>query len=385
MIKTPNSMRLHIGIFGKTNSGKSSLINALMDQEVSIVSDISGTTTDLVTKAMELPGLGPVVLIDSPGYDDSTILGKKRQEVTEKAIEKCDIALFLFSKDLDKDISFIEKLKKKELKIITILSKADFDYSPDYLEKIKDYQPIKFSIYQKDSIKDLIGQLSKIQVEEEEDLTKGLVEEKDLVLLVMPQDIQAPKGRLILAQVQTIRNLLDKKALVLATTLENFQTSLTALKNPPSLIITDSQCFKEVYDQKPKESMLTSFSVLFSKLKGDINYFVDSVKVLDENFSGKILICEACTHSPLEEDIGRIKIPRLLKAIYGEKIQIDFSRGGDFWERPDYSLVVHCGGCMLNRKTMENRIKKAQENKIPMTNYGILLAYLKGILDKITY
>ncbi len=386
MINTPSSLRTHIGIFGKTNSGKSSLINAITGQEVSIVSDISGTTTDSISKTMEVPGLGPVVFIDTPGYDDKSILGSKRLEQTKKAIEKSDVGIFLFSKDFDEDKKFVDYLKTYNMKLIYCISKSDLRLDKEYLEKLEEYNPIYFSIKDKDSTNTLIEALKTLEPEEERTLTEGLVKDSDLVLLVMPQDIQAPKGRLILPQVHTIRDLLDQKALVVSTVLDRLDESLAILNRPPDLIITDSQCFKEVFNKKPKESKLTSFSVLFSKLKGNIDYFIHSVKVLDKkDFGGKILICEACTHSPLEEDIGRIKIPNLLKKKFGDKVQIDFLRGGDFWENTDYDLIVHCGGCMLNTKTMENRVKKAIENKIPMTNYGILIAYLKEILEDITY
>lgn len=385
MINTPNSMRLHIGIFGKTNAGKSSLINALADQEVAIVSDIKGTTTDLVIKAMELPGLGPVVIIDTPGFDDYSLLGTERIRLTEKALEKCDIAVFIFSGNLKEDIDFLDKIKEKKLKLITVVSKSDQTFEDGYLEKIEAYKPILISKYDQASIKKLIKSLSKLKEDEEPLITEGLCKKGDLVVLVMPQDASAPKGRLILPQVQTIRELLDKEVLVVSTGLATFEDSIKVLAKEPDLIITDSQCFKEVFEKKPKGVKLTSFSVLFSKLKGDIDYFVESAKILDKDFHGRILISEACSHSPKEEDIGRIKIPKLLRKKFGNNIEIEFSRGEDKWERGKYDLIVHCGACMLNRKMMKSRVEKAKKENLPMTNYGILIAYLTGILDKIVY
>lgn len=385
MINTPNALRKHIGIFGKTNAGKSTLINLITDQNTSIVSEIKGTTTDAVTKAMEIHGLGPIVFIDTPGFDDNSILGEKRVEATKKAILKSDVGIFIFSGDLKSDLEFIKYLEKYKIKIIyAYASKKEHDKA--YLEKIGKYNPLKIDLKDPLIYKKVIARIKgELEEKEEESITSNLVKEGDLIMLVMPQDIQAPKGRLILPQVSTIRELLDKKCAVMSSTMDQFDLAISSLAKKPDLIITDSQCFKQVYDKKPKESMLTSFSVLFSAYKGDIKYFVESVKILEMLKSdARILIAEACTHPPLEEDIGRVKIPRMLKKRYGDGIKIDFVRGIDF-NPQSYDLIIHCGACMFNRKHVLSRVQIAKEFDVPMTNYGVVIAYLQGILDKVVY
>lgn len=386
MIKTQNALRTHIGIFGKTNAGKSTLLNLLSGQKSSIVSDIKGTTTDTVNKPMEINGLGPVLFLDTPGYDDESILGKERIEATAKALDKTDLAIFLFSGDLKSDQDFILQLAKNNIPTVFALMRTDLSYEEEYLKELENYHPL---FLQKDSEKSKFEIIDAIKTQiqkEERDITGSLVKENSLTLLVMPQDIQAPTGRLIVPQVQTIRELLDKKSVVVAVGLDKLEESLSRLKDAPDLVITDSQCFKEVYDILPKEVRLTSFSVLFSKLKGDVEYFMESAKILDSlSENSKILIAEACTHAPLEEDIGRVKIPKLLRKKYGENLSIDFTRGEDFFEMGNYDLIIHCGACMFNRKAVLTRVQKAKEMGIPMTNYGITIAHLKGILDKVVY
>lgn len=386
MIKTQNALRTHIGIFGKTNAGKSTLLNLLSGQKSSIVSDIKGTTTDTVNKPMEINGLGPVLFLDTPGYDDESILGKERIEATAKALDKTDLAIFLFSGDLKSDQDFILQLAKNNIPTVFALMRTDLSYEEEYLKELENYHPL---FLQKDSEKSKFEIIDAIKTQiqkEERDITGSLVKENSLTLLVMPQDIQAPTGRLIVPQVQTIRELLDKKSVVVAVGFDKLEESLSRLKDAPDLVITDSQCFKEVYDILPKEVRLTSFSVLFSKLKGDVEYFMESAKILDSlSENSKILIAEACTHAPLEEDIGRVKIPKLLRKKYGENLSIDFTRGEDFFEMGNYDLIIHCGACMFNRKAVLTRVQKAKEMGIPMTNYGITIAHLKGILDKVVY
>lgn len=381
MIKTPRSLRTHIGIFGKTNAGKSTLLNKITDQKVSITSRIPGTTTDNVYKSMEIHNVGPVVFIDTPGYYDESELGKERLLNTKKAVEESDIGIFVFSDDRKTDREILQELKKKEIPLI-YMCRREYESA---LEKTERDSCIFFDLEEDSFLKELFQELEQAVKREEESITGSLVKEKDLVLLVMPQDIQAPKGRLILPQVQTIRELLDKKAVVISASVDNFNQSIEYMAKRPNLIITDSQCFSYVYEQKPEGVPLTSFSVLFSKYKGDIDYFVESTQVLkDFPENGKILIAEACTHPPMEEDIGRIKIPKLIKSKIRKNIEIDFVRGGDF-SPEGYQLVIHCGACMFNRRHVVNRVEYCKEKGIPMTNYGIVLAYLNGILENIVY
>lgn len=390
---TPRSNRLHIGIFGKRNSGKSSLINAITGHKTAIVSEFAGTTTDPVYKSMEISGIGPCVLIDTAGIDDEGEIGKLRVEKTQEALDKTDIALIVFSGDSVVDIEkeWLLKLKEKNIPIIAVLNKSDLisdiKSASEYLEKSIHIRPIIVSVKDMDGIEQIRAAIIR-NLSEDYDvktITGGIVHDGDLVLLVMPQDIQAPKGRLILPQVQTIRELLDRKCVVMSITTDKLDEALTSLSKPPAVIITDSQVFKTVYDKKPKESKLTSFSVLFAEYKGDINYFRESVKAIEKlTENSKVLIAEACTHVPLSEDIGREKIPRLLRKKVGERLIVDVVSGSDFpKDLTDYGLVIHCGACMFNRKYVLSRIEQAKNQHVPMSNYGIVIAYLSGILDKI--
>lgn len=381
MIKTPRALRTHIGIFGKTNAGKSTLLNKITDQRVSITSSIPGTTTDNVYKTMELHNIGPVVFIDTPGFSDDTVLGKERLKNTRRAIEESDIGIFIYSDDQKADKEILKDLWEKEIPII-YMARQD---KKESCKSLGNHDCIFFDIEEDTFLEKLFQKISLEMQREDPTITGSLVKPGDLVLLVMPQDIQAPKGRLILPQVQTIREVLDKNALVLSSTVDNFVDSLEYLSKKPNLIITDSQCFAYVHDHKPDEVPLTSFSVLFSKYKGDIEYFTQSVKVLaDFPRHGKILIAEACTHPPLEEDIGRVKIPTLLRKKIRKDLEIDFIRGSDFFPE-DYDLVIHCGACMFNRRHLVNRVEHCRQKGIPMTNYGIVIAFLNGILEKIVY
>lgn len=398
---SPNANRLHIALFGKRNSGKSSLVNALTGQDTALVSDTPGTTTDLVSKAMEIQGIGPCLFIDTPGFDDEGELGEMRISRTLKAIEKTDIALLLCGEgnnnpqpDLtDEELHWIKQLKEKNIPVILLLNKVDIRSNAEELATIIEQQcsirPLLVSAKEKIGIEQIRQAiLEKLPSDfGQQSITGELVRENDLVLLVMPQDIQAPKGRLILPQVQTIRELLDKKCLVVSCTTDKLPQTLQALSRPPKLIITDSQVFKTVYEQKPKESKLTSFSVLFAGFKGDIHYYVESAAAIESlTESSRVLIAEACTHAPLSEDIGRVKLPRLLRKRIGEKLQIDIVAGTDFpQDLTPYSLVINCGACMFNRKYVLSRIERAREQNIPMTNYGVAIAFLMGILEQIEY
>ena len=391
---TPSANRLHIALFGRRNSGKSSLINALTGQDTALVSDIPGTTTDPVSKAIELHGIGPCIIIDTPGFDDEGILGEMRIERTLKAIERTDIALlFCEENDLRIETEWKKQLEAKNIPVILILNKADIRKDTpsisDNIGKALGQKPLIVSAKEKQGIEEIrLAILEKLPQDfEQPSITGDLVGENDLVLLVMPQDIQAPKGRLILPQVQTMRELLDKKCLVMSCTTDKLPQTLQALAYPPKLIITDSQVFKTVYEQKPTESLLTSFSVLMAGYKGDIRQFIEGASAIDSlTENSHVLIAEACAHAPMTEDIGRVKIPRLLRKKIGEGLQIDMVSGSDFpKDLSKYDLIIHCGACMFNRKHVMNRLDSASHQQVPMTNYGITLAHLMGILNKIVY
>lgn len=392
--ETPSANRLHIGIFGKTNSGKSSFINAFSGQKVSIVADVAGTTTDPVYKAMEIYPLGPCVLIDTAGFDDKGELGALRIEKTELAAQKTDLAIILFcEEEISQELKWYRYFKEKNTPVVPVLNKIDL-YTQEEKEKLVHLiqrntkeEVCLISAKTGEGIRNLKELLARSIPEGYGNrmITGDLVDTGDLVLLVMPQDIQAPKGRLILPQVQTLRELLDKKCLVMSVTTDQYLSALENLAVPPKLIITDSQVFSYVYENKPKESMLTSFSVLFAAYKGDLPYYIEGAKAIDTlNENSHVLIAECCTHAPLKEDIGRVKIPRMLKKRFGEKLDVSLVSGTDF---PDdltkYDLIIQCGACMFNRKYVMYRIDKARNQYVPMTNYGITIAHLTGILEHV--
>lgn len=387
--KTNSGNRIHIGFFGKVNAGKSSIINAFAKRDISIVSDKKGTTTDPVYKSMEIKSLGPCLLMDTAGITDDTELGEKRLKRTEEVILKTDIAVVVVS---DRDTSSEKELIKKfkETPVLVLINKID-ELSKEDIKKIRDdfsaFKVVEVSAIKNQGFDIFLEELLKFKPKKEEKLFDGLVKEKDLVLLVIPQDIAAPKNRLILPQVQAIRELLDKNAMVMMVKLEELSDILLILNKKPNLIVADSSVFLEVYEKKPADVKLTSFSVLFAKLKGDIDEYmrgVEALKKLNEN--SKILIAECCTHAPAEEDIGRIKIPNMIRKKVGENLKVEVTSGSAFPENiSDYDLIIQCGGCMLNSKNIKNRINTAQEKSIPITNYGIVIAYFKGILDRIDF
>lgn len=391
---TPASNRLHIGIFGRRNSGKSSLINAITGQNSSLVSDVAGTTTDPVFKAMEIRGIGPCMFIDTAGFDDEGALGEMRVEKTKGALDKTDVAVIVVSQtDLTYEKKWAQELKKRKTPIIAVINKADIlDNALVLRDMVREHigvEPIILSAKTGEGVAKVREELIRSMPEDYEktSIASHLVDDGDLVLLVMPQDIQAPKGRLILPQVQTIRDLLDAKCMVMCCTCDKLDQTLKALAYPPKLIVTDSQVFKTVYEKKPEQSKLSSFSVLFAAYKGDIAEYVNGAKAIASlNPNSRVLIAEACTHAPQEEDIGRVKLPRMLKKLAGEALTVDIVSGNDFpSDLTPYDLIIQCGACMFNRRYVLSRIELAKEQNVPITNYGVAIAWITGILDEIDY
>ena len=393
LVNTPSGNRLHIGIFGKRNSGKSSLLNAITGQEIALVSEVKGTTTDPVSKAMEIHPIGPCLLIDTAGFDDTGDLGNMRIEKTKAVLDKTDVAVVVFSDmQMELETQWIAMLRQRKIPILAVVNQVD---------RIEQVQEIKRQIEQRFSLTPLLVSakektgISQMKHEilrlmppdfEAQSLTGSLVQPEDVVLLVMPQDKQAPKGRLILPQVQTIRDLLDNHCVVMCVTTEQLSTALQALAKPPKLIITDSQAFAQVYPLRPAETLLTSFSILLAAYKGDLSAFVKGANALDSlTDDSHVLIAEACTHAPLQEDIGRVKIPNMLRKKYGEHLQVTVVSGSQFpKDLSEYQLIIHCGACMFNRKHVLTRVEQAEQQGVPITNYGVVLAKLTGILDRIS-
>lgn len=393
--ETPSADRLHIGVFGKTNSGKSSFINAFTGQEISIVSDIPGTTTDPVAKAMELNPLGACIIIDTAGFDDKTMLGEMRMERTKLAAERTELAVILLADtDIEEELKWYALFKEKNVPVLFLISKADTRDKHDIsvissmLQEQTKEAPLVISSVTKEGLEQVKAALAGKLPENygTREITGNLVSKEDVVLLVMPQDIQAPKGRLILPQVQTIRELLDKKCIVMSVTTDCMEQAIHALKQPPKLIITDSQIFGYVYEHKPKASMLTSFSVLFAAYKGDLAYYMEGAKAIDSlTEQSRILIAECCTHAPLTEDIGRVKLPNMLRKRFGAGLRVDIVSGTDYPEDlTPYDLIIQCGACMFNRQYVLSRIDRAKRQQVPMTNYGVAIAHITGILEKIS-
>ena len=391
MNDTPNSNRTHIAIFGRRNAGKSSIINAIANQNVAIVSDNAGTTTDPVKKAIEINKIGACVIVDTAGFDDDGELGLLRIEKTKKIVESTDIALLVFDCDSENNDYLLElkwknKLSEFGIPIVAVINKIDLNKNYKIVEQnikeIFDIDCAPISANKKINIDILIETIkNNLSKEDEISIVGHIVGEDDIVLLVMPQDIQAPKGRLILPQVQTIRDILDNKAIVIGATFDKFETALKSLNKPPKVIITDSQVFKEVERLKPKESALTSFSVLFARYKGNEKIYKRGADFIDNlNKKSKILIAESCSHIPLEGDIGRVKIPNMLKNKFGFAFDIDYTAGADFpSDLSKYDLIIHCGGCMGTRRQILNRIKLCEKQNKPITNYGMAIAKINGV------
>lgn len=394
MSDTARSNRFHIGVFGRRNTGKSSLVNAIAKQQVSIVSDVAGTTTDVVWKNIELPGVGAAIIADTAGYDDEGVLGGMRVKRTMQVAQRIDLALIIVSgnpHDATFEIEWIEMFRKATIPSLILFGRCDESDSETielWRQKLtRNILPV--SAKNMTGINVLLKQIADIYKKDDnfEDITEGLVEKGDTVVLVMPQDAQAPKGRLIQPQVITLRNLLDKHCLALCCAPEELEQMLGNLSSPPSLIITDSQVFAQVRALTPPQTKLTSFSVLMARYKGDIEVFRAAADVLvNLPSNARILIAEACSHIPQNEDIGRVKLPRMLRKRLGEDITIDIVGGNDF---PDdltpYDIIIHCGACMFTRRHVMSRIRRANAQHIPITNYGIAIAALTGILDRVVY
>lgn len=388
--QTPASERVHIALLGRTNAGKSAMLNCLAKQDVAIVSDTPGTTTDPVQKPMELTGMGAVVIIDTPGLDDNTTLGKERMARTSKMLDRTDIAVVLFTDEgIDTELSIIEECRTREIPVIVALNQVDRIANSEALmariEEATKLRAIATSTTTGEGIEALREAIIETRPAEERLITEGFCKAGDRVLLVMPQDKSAPKGRLIQPQVQTIRELLDRGCIPICCTPDRMAEALAALATPPELIITDSQAFNEVYQLKPEASTLTSFSILFARYKGDIALFTEGVKALKGiTEASRVLIAEACSHTPQNEDIGRVKLPRLLRKRFGEGLTIDIVGGADYPEDlTPYDLVIHCGACMFNRKHVLSRVERARKQGVAITNYGVILAALTGILDRV--
>ena len=394
-MKSLKSNRLHIGVFGKTNVGKSSLINKITGQDVSIVSEVRGTTTDIVEKSMELLPIGPVTFLDTAGLDDETELGSKRIEKTLQVLDRVDIAVIVCEPDkfdnYEKDL--IKELEKLGIPYLVVVNKCDL------LEcksgKLNNFQFSTFnfqlnslhtSTFDPQLIPKFKQALLKLLPEDFVNSPKiagDLIPPKSTVIMVIPIDKEAPKGRIILPQVQTLRDLLDSNCLIYTVKETELEQALKNLKEPPALVITDSQAFKKVSEIVPENIPLTSFSILFARLKGDLDEFVKGANAVDKlNDSDKVLILESCTHHAIEDDIGRVKIPNLLKKKTGKNLVIEHFSGHDFPDIKDYKLIIHCGACMTNRREVLSRILKANKENIPITNYGIVISYCLGILPR---
>lgn len=392
---TPNADRVHIGIFGRRNAGKSSVINAVTGQNLAIVSDVLGTTTDPVYKAMEILPLGPVVLIDTPGLDDVGELGELRVQKAFQVLNKTDIALLIldvnsgFSKEEEK---LLELVKAKNIPFVAVLNKTDIakeDKIKEFEKLLKDKYNIEnvvsVSAEKKDGIFELKEKIASLNTEKEKSpIISDLVCPGETTVLVVPIDESAPKGRLILPQQQTIRDLLDNNAMAAVTQVTTLAKTLESFKEPPKIVVTDSQAFKEVAKIVPESVPLTSFSILFARHKGELSTLVKGVKAMDNLKDGDtVLISEGCTHHRQCNDIGSVKIPNAVKKYTGKNLNFEFTSGGEFpLDLSKYSLIIHCGGCMLNEREMKYRIACANDAGIPMVNYGVLLAQVNGILNR---
>ncbi|GAA3663731.1 [FeFe] hydrogenase H-cluster maturation GTPase HydF [Asaccharospora irregularis] len=382
--QTPNSDRVHISFFGKTNAGKSSLINVLTSQEVSIVSPIKGTTTDPVKKAMELLPLGPVIIIDTPGIDDKGLVGDLRVKKAKQVLGKTDIAVLVVDSsegytDIDDDL--VKLFKEKSIPHLVVYNKSDLKTIDNLNDnEIAVSATLNLNI---NKLKDKIILLAKAEKNNNKIIGDKL-SKSDIVVLVTPIDLSAPKGRMILPQVQTIRDIIDSNSICVVTQPEQLNDVLLSLKEDPKMVITDSQVFSKVKDIVPETVLLTSFSIIFARYKGILNTVASGAKNIEKlNDGDTVLICEGCSHHRQCDDIGRVKLPNWIKKHTGKNLKFEFTSGGDFKDDLEkYSLIVHCGGCMLNEREVIHRQNCAIDQNIPFTNYGIIIAYMNGILKR---
>lgn len=389
-MKSLKSMRLHIGVFGRTNVGKSSLLNKITNQEVSIVSDIAGTTTDVVEKSMELLPVGPVTFLDTAGLDDETELSGQRIDKTMKVVNRIDVAVVVcdfngigkFENDL------IEKFKELKIPYLIVVNKCDLAPKSFHIDLKSELSNIIYTSVKKDEkivfkFKEALVNLLPEDFVNSPKIVGDLVPAKSTVILVIPIDKEAPKGRIILPQVQTLRDLLDNNCLSYVVKESELKDALDNLKTPPALVVTDSQAFKKVSEIVPENVSLTSFSILFARLKGDLDEFVNGARAIENLKDGDmVLILESCTHHAIEDDIGRVKIPNLLRKKTGKNLVIHNYAGHDFPDIKDYKLIIHCGACMTNRREVLSRVLIANQNNVPITNYGVVISYCLGILPR---
>jgi [FeFe] hydrogenase H-cluster maturation GTPase HydF len=391
--QTPSANRIHIAFFGQTNTGKSSLINAMTQQNIALVSEVSGTTTDPVYKAMELLPLGPVMLIDTAGLNDQSVLGDLRQKKTLEVLNKTDVALLVIDssqEDHHFEVELIKTIKAKNVPIIGVLNKMDtHKFEVSYIEDLSKqldiplYQVSSTSLEGVKELKIAVGNL----IPNDEDKFKivgDLIRAGDLVVLVTPIDKAAPKGRLILPQQQTIRDILESDSIAVVCKEHELRETLAKLGTKPKLVITDSQAFLKVSADTPKDILMTSFSILFARHKGDLMQLVKGARAIESLKDGdKILVSEACTHHRQSDDIGTVKIPRWLRQITGKDLHFDHVSGVSFTESAkEYALIIHCGACMLNKKAMDYRLETVSDLNVPIVNYGVMIAYVHGILDR---
>ena len=393
MISVARSNRYHIAIFGRRNAGKSSLVNCIAGQDVSIVSDVAGTTTDTVWKNIELPGVGAAVIADTAGFDDAGELGSMRVDAARKVLGQADVAILMLG-EYDGDAAleklWLAQINEQQMPVIVVAGKCDNDGSAERIiawQKALGCDVVPFSAVTGEGREALLERIARQYIQDDnlDDITHSLVKTGDVVVLVMPQDASAPKGRIIQPQVQTLRNLLDKHCIPLCCAPEELPQLLQSLVAAPQLIITDSQVFAQVEKMTPPGTRLTSFSVLMARHKGDIDAFRNGARaLLALQPVARVLIAEACSHIPQNEDIGRVKLPRLLRKKLGEGLKIDVVGGNDFPEDlTGYDIVIHCGACMFNRRTVLSRVRRAKAQGVPITNYGIAIAALSGILDRV--
>ncbi len=390
---TPRGNRVHIALFGRRNAGKSSVINAITDQDIAIVSEVKGTTTDPVYKSMEILPIGPTVIIDTAGLDDFGQLGELRKKKTIEVLSKTDVALVVIdaSQGITDDDQFIlELIREKNIPQILVLNKQDaFETSADAIESIKETYKVPIipvSAATGKGIQSLKKAIASSLPEDEDKfrIIGDLIQPGDFVVLVTPIDKAAPKGRLILPQQQTIRDILESDAIAIVTKEFELKETLEKLGTKPRLVVTDSQAFLKVSADTPRDIPLTSFSILFARHKGDLNELIRGAKAIDKLKDGdKVLISEGCTHHRQADDIGRVKIPRWIRQMTGKQIEFEYTSGTQFTEELEkYSLVVHCGACMLNKTAMTYRINQAKEYGVPIVNYGVLIAYVQGIISR---